>query len=59
MSDLYLSLLAKANKVKCTVVKHIGSEITVKPNHEKDVTIFEKYKNDCETQTNFINKYYE
>jgi len=59
MSDLYLSALAKANKLKCTVVNHIGSEITVKPNHEKDVTIFEKYKNDCETQTNFINKYYE
>jgi hypothetical protein len=58
MSDIYLSALARANKVPCVVIAHTGEEIQLKPDHDKDITIFDRYRDNCQHQTNFINKYF-
>ena len=58
MSDIYLSALARANKMDCITIAHDDSMITAKPYDPADNYIFDRYRDDCQPQTNFINKYF-
>ena len=58
MDDIYYSALAKANGIKRIVVKHNEGVIVAKPPQETDDYIFDNLRNNCQPQTDFVNKYF-
>jgi hypothetical protein len=58
MDDIYYSALAEANGVSRYVVAHDDKTIFEKPAEPTDDYIFDRLRNDCKPQTDFVNKYF-
>ena len=58
MDDIYISYWAKKNNIKRIVLKHKEGYLIHKELNLNDDYIYEKYKNNCQFQTDFINKYF-